>query len=168
MNLDTRPRWREFYERTAPALAIVILMVALGGVAYSFYNDRVNERQDDQQAAFTEQRAKDAQSAADENARLLACFDTFADTLAGGLPKVREASAERNAALSDVLASLRNLLTTALAAGDEEIPDDQGLALVTDLAAALANYERADKHLLQVQAENPYPDPPSEFCATAS
>lgn len=132
------------------------ILISLFAVVGTYANDRANERQDDQ-------RITDNAARADDNARLLACFDDFADTLAGGLPLVREANAARNAAQSQVFISLQALLAAALT-GERPIPDDVAAVVIKNLVEALAAYRAADAQLTQVQADNPVPDAPSKFC----
>lgn len=155
MNELQASRFRQLYNRTAPALALICILLCIFAVAGTYWNDRVNRRQDSDRIA-------DTQTRANENARLLGCFDSFATTLAGGLPKVREASAARNAAQSLVFQKLGDLLTAALS--PKPPTGDDAAAIVKALADSLDQYRTADAHLLQVQADNPYPDPPSKFC----
>lgn len=148
--MTPHPPWRVIYDRIAPALALLCLVIAIGAGIGTYVNDRANQRQDRERL--------------EQNEQLLACFDNFADDLAGALPPVREASQRRNETISETFAALENLLIRALAADGEEVPQDQAIQILSRLAKALEAYRNADQDLQDVQDENPYPEPPSEFC----
>lgn len=152
MNLPpASPTWRTIYERVAPLLAIMCLLIALLAAVGTYMNSRADEKQDDLIAEQTAARGKD-------NAQLLACFDAFATALAGGLPPVREATAARDQALAEALTALQDLLSKAIHGNTE--PGD-----ADPLVEALTAYRAANAALEQVREENPYPEAPSEFCA---
>lgn len=152
MNLPDVPPWRVIYDRLAPGLALLCLVIAVVAAAGTYVNDR-NDRERDRAIA----RANAARIA--ENARLLECFDDFATTLAGGLPPVREATIKRDEALSNALRDLENLLVKALADNADPRDGDK-------LVKSLQQYREATQELRQVREDNPYPEPPSTFCAT--
>ncbi len=152
MNLPAVPPWRAIYDRIAPFLALLILLIAMGAGVATYVNDQ-NDRERDR--AIT---SVNTQRIADQT-RLLACFDKFATALAGGLPPVREASAARDVALRRALGSLRDGLSKAVT-GTVTPQDVRGI--VREFQA----YEAASDQLEQVRADNPYPEAPSEFCST--
>lgn len=143
-------RVRELYEQVAPVLAIVIMLTAFSALGWSWQNSRADARQD--RAALAENARRDA-----ERTQLLDCFDRFATDLAGGLPPVREATAQANDALARALGLLGKGLAK-VGAGTFDEADLRGLI------AAFDDYQRANDHLAQVRADNPYPSPPSTFC----
>lgn len=147
-HLPDKSRMRELYEGIAPVLAIVTILAAFSAVGWSWQNERANDRQDEQRITDTEARQA-------ENAALLECFDDFASQLAGGLPPVREATVERDAAIAAAFIAIRNALTNLTGDGSQ-LP-----AVLKALDAVVV----ANENLTQVRADNPYPAAPSEFCA---
>lgn len=139
------PRWWTYYATVVSAVAIVGLILGVVGIY-------ANNRQDAQ--ADAEARARDADTKA-----LLKCFDDFASDLSGGLPPVREATAATNDALSGALSSLQVGLVK-VGTGTFK-PSD-----LDSIIAAFDNYQHANDHLIKVREDNPYPPPPSTFCAT--
>lgn len=142
----TPTKWRQLYDRTAPALAIICLAASLFASVGVFWNDRVNGQQD--RARLADQTA------------LLGCFDTFATDLSGGLPPVREASVQRDDALAAALLALQDGLVKV---GTETFT-------AADLATVIRlfdTYRRESENLTRVRAANPYPPPPSKFCNDA-
>lgn len=141
-----KSKMRITYEKWAPAVAGIALLTGIFGSTTSTINQRTTNRE-------TSARIAQANS-------LLACFDRFAAALAGGLPPVRAASAERDDALESVLGSLNKVVSAAIK-GTEIPPDDP---IITGLVTSLNAYQAASSHLDQVRAENPYPPPPTQFC----
>lgn len=150
----TNDRIREVYNRVVPVLAVIALAFAVVAVGWSWQNSAADHRQD-------VQHDKDQDAAATAQAHLITCFDDFATQLAGGLPLTRNAGKARNAALTTALGDLEDLLVKALAG---EVTPEQGQVLIGDLVRSLAAYRKADQTLLDVQADNPFPASPSEFC----
>lgn len=139
------PRWWWSYFVAITAIAVIGLILGVVGI----YE---NNRQNALDAA--ENKARDEQ-----NKVLLDCFDDFASQLAGGLPPVREATAETNAALAAALLELQGGLVKV--GTDSFAPAD-----LESLIAAFGRYQKANANLTQVRKDNPYPDPPSTFCST--
>lgn len=152
MTEATAAKWRAFYDRFAPALVLFILFVSMVGIWIGVASIQNDARQD--AAAAAENKARDHQ-----NSSLLACFDEFADNLAGGLPPVRAASADRDSALAAAIGQLHRLIVKAVG-GDEATDAD-----IDDLLNAFEAYKKASDKLDDVRANNPYPEPPSEFCS---
>jgi len=65
-------------------------------------------------------------------------------------------------ALAEVLHTIEELVTASLS--DKPPTDEQRIAIVKHLGEALTAFREADTNLLEVQADNPYPEAPSEFC----
>lgn len=125
------------YARVAPVLAVLALVIAITAIGWTWSTDRATTA---------------------ENTRLLGCFDDFADDLTGSLPPVRDASARRDVALGDVLEGIQNLLSKAVSGGEN------GPEAAAELLDDLEAYRTANEALEQARRDNPYPDPPSEFC----
>lgn len=147
------PRWWPYYAFAVSLVAVVSLILGVVGVY-------TNGRQD--AVAAAENKARDEQNRAlsEANQALLACFDDFASDLSGGLPPVREASAEAQDQLSQALATLQAGLVKV----------SVGTFKPSDLAAIIrefGEYQDANNELVKVRRDNPYPDPPSKFCATS-
>lgn len=164
MNLPDAPPWRTIYDKYAPFLALLILVIAITAGVGTYVNDR-NDRARDR---ALEQANADRLA---DNTRLLDCFDAFATTLAGGLPKVREASALRDDAAeardeadSTAANGLKDLLIQAVHgnAGPEDVKPV--IVNYRKLQAAQRVLTKASRHLDEVREANPYPKPPSEFC----
>lgn len=157
MSKPTPSAWRDLYERIAPVLVVFALLSAVSAVGWSFQNSRANAEQDRQRIDLVESFTR--------------CFNAFGTTLAGGLPPVREATATLNeatatlnAATSEALITLQHLLLRAI---EKKADEADAQALVNKLDAvksANAAVQAANDNLTQVRAENPYPEPPTEFC----
>lgn len=145
-------RAREVYDRIAPWLVLAIgITTAIAmwvGVAGIF----ANNRQDAQAAA--EQAARDKDTKA-----LLKCFDDFASDLSGGLPPVRTATAASGDANA---ASWRSLRDGLVDISRDQFDGADLEHIITQIDAFLT----ANDHLGDVRKANPYPLPPSTFCAT--
>jgi hypothetical protein len=155
------PPWRAIYDKLAPGLALLILIIALAAGVGTYFNDRAI--------------AKANADRLSDQGDLLACFDLFATNLAGGLPPVREASAARDdarAAWENASDAVSKAIEAALARAVAGEPTDGSqvpviLGAFHDLDVASAALDRANAHLDKVRADNPYPKPPSEFCSAA-
>lgn len=155
----TERQWRLLYDRTAPALVIFCLLASLFSSVGVWYNDRVNGEQD---RARTE-----------DNTKLLACFDRYAELQSASSVAVREASvvkdkrtAERDDALNAEGQAFKDLVEDALAG--EGIPPEAVQRLsetLHDRAVAAERLDRAQAALDEARRENPIPPAPSEFCA---
>ncbi len=138
------------YQRVAPLLALLALVVAVGAGMATYLNDRADAQRD---RAITKVNSQSI----DRQEQLLVCFNRFATALAGGLPPVREASANWNAAVAGVVSTLTSALVLSQSgqAGDPEVQAviDAGNAFVEANAA-----------LTEAREENPYPEAPEQFC----
>lgn len=153
---DPRP-WRVIYDRFAPFVALLCLLIAVVAAAGTYVNDR-------NQTAERQDRVR-------ENSRLLACFDKFATELAGGLPPVRVASEARDKAVTgkdvgvaQVMRALDNLLNKAIEGTAKPADSDRLVKALEDYKAAFKRLREANQNLDDVREANPYPPPPSEFC----
>lgn len=145
-------RARTLYDRIAPWLVLAIGMMAAVGIWIGVLGVFANNRQDAQ--ATAEQSARDKDTKA-----LLKCFDDFASDLSGGLPPVRAATAESGEALSEAMGSLQQGLKKV---GAGTFEDDD----LSQIIGAFDAYQKANRNLVQVRKENPYPPAPSTFCRT--
>lgn len=57
MNTPTLPPWRLVYDRIAPGLALLCLVIALAAAVGTYVNDRANARQDREQTAANSRNA---------------------------------------------------------------------------------------------------------------
>lgn len=164
-----RGRSRAFYERIAPWVVLATLVLTMIGVWIGVASIATDNRQD--VAAAAANKVRDTQ-----NRDLLDCFDDFASALSAGLPVVRDASAKRDEmtqvrddAVQEFAGAFENLLvmiTTGEADGIEDLqPVTEALA---DLRRASRQLDRASAELEVAREENPYPPPPSKFCAIES
>ena len=154
----TERQWRLLYDRTAPALVIFCLLASLFSSAGGWYNDRVNGEQD---RARTE-----------DNTKLLACFDKYAELQSASSVAVREASVRKDAATSirdDALAAegrAFKVVVQHIIAGDLTPAQVQRLAETLEQRAKAARMlDRAQDALDKARRENPVPEPPSTFCS---
>lgn len=148
-------RARGWYDRWAPVFVVAVALLALIGIWIGTAATFANGRQDAERAA--EAAARDSQTR-----DLLACFDDYAAAQSASSGAVREASvvkdratSRRDTAFSDVL----NALLT------EEQDQQQVRTLFERLSRANAALVDAQAALDTARAENPVPDPPSEFCS---
>jgi hypothetical protein len=137
VNVNGRVQRSPLYRRAAPVIVVITALIAIGAVVFSAHTSRESDRQ---------------------KADLLSCFDRFATDLAGGLPPVRDATAERDAANAAAMGSLGDGLVKVGAGTFKE-------ADLKAIVAAFAAYREANQKLDQVRAANPYPPAPSTFCA---
>lgn len=154
----TERQWRLLYDRTAPALVIFCLLASLFSSVGVWYNDRVNGEQD---RARTE-----------DNTKLLACFDKYAELQSASSVAVREASVRKDAATSirdDALAAegrAFKVVVQHIIAGDLTPAQVQRLAETLEQRAKAARMlDRAQDALDKARRENPVPEPPSTFCS---
>lgn len=154
----TERQWRLLYDRTAPVLVIFCLLASLFSSVGVWYNDRVNGEQD---------RAR-----AEDNTKLLACFDKYAELQSAWSVAVREASVRKDAATSirdDALAAEGRAFKVAvqhIIAGDLTPAQVQRLAETLEQRAKAARMlDRAQDALDKARRENPVPEPPSTFCS---
>lgn len=154
----TERQWRLLYDRTAPALVIFCLLASLFSSVGVWYNDRVNGEQD---RARTE-----------DNMKLLACFDKYAELQSASSVAVREASVRKDAATSirdDALAAegrAFKVVAQHIIAGDLTPAQVQRLAETLEQRAKAARMlDRAQDALDKARRENPVPEPPSTFCS---
>ena len=154
----TERQWRLLYDRTAPALVIFCLLASLFSSVGVWYNDRVNGEQD---RARTE-----------DNTKLLACFDKYAELQSASSVAVREASVRKDAATSirdDALAAegrAFKVVVQHIIAGDLTPAQVQRLAETLEQRAKAARMlDRAQDALDKARREHPVPEPPSTFCS---
>ena len=154
----TERQWRLLYDRTAPALVIFCLLASLFSSVGVWYNDRVNGEQD---RARTE-----------DNTKLLACFDKYAELQSASSVAVREASVRKDAATSirdDALAAegrAFKVVVQHIIAGDLTPAQVQRLAETLEQRAKAARMlDRAQDALDKARREHPPPEPPSTFCS---
>ena len=154
----TERQWRLLYDRTAPALVIFCLLASLFSSVGVWYNDRVNGEQD---RARTE-----------DNTKLLACFDKYAELQSASSVAVREASVRKDAATSirdDALAAegrAFKVVVQHIIAGDLTPAQVQRLAETLEQRAKAARMlDRAQDALDKARREHPAPEPPSTFCS---
>ena len=154
----TERQWRLLYDRTAPALVIFCLLASLFSSVGVWYNDRVNGEQD---RARTE-----------DNTKLLACFDKYAELQSASSVAVREASVRKDAATSirdDALAAegrAVKVVVQHIIAGDLTPAQVQRLAETLEQRAKAARMlDRAQDALDKARREHPPPEPPSTFCS---
>ena len=154
----TERQWRLLYDRTAPALVIFCLLASLFSLAGGWYDDRVNGEQD---------RAR-----AEDNTKLLACFDKYAELQSASSVAVRDASVRKDAATSirdDALAAegrAFKVVVQHIIAGDLTPAQEQRLAETLEQRAKAARMlDRAQDALDKARRENPVPEPPSTFCS---
>lgn len=157
---------RTWFDRWAPALYMVVAVLALIGIFVSTAATITNGRQDTERAA--EAKARD-----DQQRALLGCFDDFATALAGSLPPVREASSARDEAAAKRDDALQELVTLIVRNStqppvDEATARQQFIAAATRLRNSGRDLEVAQLELAQARADNPYPEPPSKFCRLQS
>lgn len=147
MSINDRLVESVVYRRLAPPLLVLALIIAIAAAVGTYVNDRaINQA--------------NARSLAAQG-RLLGCFDRFATALAGGLPPVRVASAQRDAALAAAAVALQAALVKL--AAEAVGPTD-----VRSVIDALGRFLEASDTLDQVRSQNPYPEAPSQFCAPAA
>lgn len=166
------PRWRKFDPVAWFVLSVLAVVAIYGGVG-TYYNSRADHKRDVAIDAVQSQRIADNNVAAAENNALLDCFDGFATDLAGGLPPVREATAERDdarAAWENASSAVSRAIEEALSRAVSGAPVDGSqvpviLGAFHDLDVASTELHKANQNLRQVRADNPYPPPPSEFCS---
>lgn len=139
--------WRAAYERVAPALVTFCILCSMFASVGVYLQGRTNRAQD---VARTE-----------DNTAFIKCLDDYTTALAGSLPPVRKASAARDAALSDALGRDGGLAGGFIKAARGDFEEADLKVLIKLLLA----YTKADKALTKARAENPYPAPPSKFCA---
>ena len=151
----TERQWRPLYDRTAPALVIFCLLASLFSSVGVWYNDRVQDR------ARTE-----------DDTKLLACFDKYAELQSASSVAVREASVRKDAAASirdDALAAegrAFKVVVQHIIAGDLTPAQVQRLAETLEQRAKAARMlDRAQDALDKARRENPVPEPPSTFCS---
>lgn len=147
--LDDRPALAGVYARVAPVLVIVCLLASLFSSTGVFWLNKA--RGDDQQQRIA------------DNAQLLACVDDFATDLAGSLPKTRAATADRDAALLDVLIGEHGLggIVSRAQSGKPEQDPKKTLA---EFAATITALRKANERLIAVRIANPLPEAPKKFC----
>lgn len=153
----TERQWRLLYDRTAPALVIFCLLASLFSSAGGWYNEALDE----QDRARTE-----------DNTKLLACFDKYAELQSASSVAVREASVRKDAATSirdDALAAegrAFKVVVQHIIAGDLTPAQVQRLAETLEQRAKAARMlDRAQDALDKARRENPVPEPPSTFCS---
>lgn len=153
----TERQWRLLYDRTAPALVIFCLLASLFSSVGVWYNDRADV--DDH--AHTE-----------DNTKLLACFDKYAELQSASSVAVREASVRKDAATSirdDALAAegrAFKVVVQHIIAGDLTPAQEQRLAETLEQRAKAARMlDRAQDALDKARREHPVPEPPSTFCS---
>jgi hypothetical protein len=147
-------RLRESYYQWVPMAVIVIGALATVGIMLSAVATITNVRQDAEHAA--ENKARDQY-----NAKLLKCFNDFASDLAGGLPPVRKATAERDGALD---AALEQLQAGFIKVGKDTFQPSDLQAII----AKFDTFQRASDDLSRARQENPYPEAPATFCNTSA
>ena len=153
----TERQWRLLYDRTAPALVIFCLLASLFSSVGVWYNHRVNGEQD---RARTE-----------DNTKLLACFDKYAELQSASSVAVREASVRKDAATSirdDALAAegrAFKVVVQHIIAGDLTPAQDALDKALEQRAKAARMLDRAQDALDKAWRENPVPLAPSEFCS---
>ena len=153
----TERQWRLLYDRTAPALVIFCLLASLFSSAGGWYNEALDE----QDRARTE-----------DNTKLLACFDKYAELQSASSVAVREASVRKDAATSirdDALAAegrAFKVVVQHIIAGDLTPAQEQRLAETLEQRAKAARMlDRAQDALDKARREHPVPEPPSTFCS---
>lgn len=173
--------FRLWYNRWGPVIMGICLVIGATAAVLGVIGIYTNGQQD--AAAAAANKVRDQQNAAvlASQQELLACFDRYASAQSTGSKEVREASqakddaaAELNAALSDegdAFLQLTTLLGRSLA-GDQ-IEPDRWTAVVHRLESTLQARQEANAAVIAAQAaldtaraENPVPDPPSEFCGS--
>lgn len=127
-----------------------------------FIENKVNNAQ-------STQRDQDQLDQTNRLAALVECVDRAFEELSMGQPKVREASQLRNEALKNVVIGDDKhlglgLLIYRAAAGQKSTNPKRDLA---SLVATFKAFDKADKHLLVVQKQNPFPDSPAKNCDLA-
>ena len=150
----TERQWRPLYDRTAPALVVFCLLASLFSSLGVWYNDRVQDR------ARTE-----------DNTKLLACFDKYAELQSASSVAVREASVRKDAATSirdDALAAegrAFKVVVQHIIAGDLTPAQDALDKALEQRAKAARMLDRAQDALDKAWRENPVPLAPSRFCS---
>lgn len=155
-----------FLDRITPQLVAVCLVLGAYGAVASYIQGKANEKLQQRQDAAQAERIADNEARTRDNALLLGCFDRTLSELTGTtLPLVREASAQRNAALTNAIignsdqVGLGYLLIRAQRG--EQGNRQQNLNRLIETFTA---FQKADRHLIAVQKANPYPEPTSQFC----
>lgn len=141
-------KWRHIYERIAPMLVVVCLLASFAASVGTF--------------AISQSQEADRQARADDQARLLMCFDDYAAASSASTIAVREASTVRDAATR-----ARDAAFTALfefIATDPGEGSAEGLRLFNALTVANADLVQAQIALAEAREDNPVPDPPSKLC----
>lgn len=150
MNVYHRSLWRD-------SLIVFCLLGVIVSGFLTWQSVENDSKQDRVEAARESARDREVKE-------ILACFDAFAEDLAGGLPLVRDASVNRSDALRMVVTDFRAVLLLVLG---EDVDEVQARRVFADLVTSLAKYEQADDELKKVQRANPFPDPPSLFCTSS-
>lgn len=140
-------RIRTFYDRYAPLLIVVCLLVATIGVIIGT------------SATFT-------------SGALVNCLRRHASATAESSKAVREATVTRDVAAADFSVALNTegeaflAFVKKLARGRVDGPEDIGRlrATLAGRAAAARALDAAQAELDQVRRDNPVPDPPAVFC----
>ena len=153
----TERQWRLLYDRTAPALVIFCLLATLFSSVGIWYNDRADV---------------DDHARTEDNTKLLACFDKYAELQSASSVAVREASVRKDAATSirdDALAAegrAFKVVVQHIIAGDLTPAQEQRLAETLEQRAKAARMlDRAQDALDKARREHPVPEPPSTFCS---
>lgn len=166
--MSTAGRVLDRYDRSIKAVCLVIgVLGVLIGTSATLTNNQ-------QQADFrAEQALRNSEQASVQDAQqqLLECFDEYAAASSTSSKATRkasirkdEATAERDNALNAEGVAFQRLVRHILA--ETVTPDDvKALADTLDARAAAAKkLDRAQAALDKARAENPIPEPPSEFC----
>lgn len=168
-----RARAWDWYVRVSPHLIIPIGLVAAIAMVVAASAAVTNGQQDRRDAR--DSAARDAQVMAVQAAqqKLLECFDRYAAVSSTSSKEVRDASVQKDDAMSGFFTTLgvegrafkrvtHRILTSDVTAADVRHLD-HALAL---RAHAQLLLEQAQDALDQARADNPIPDPPSEFCGS--
>ena len=151
-------RFMPFYNVWAPAAVMFCVVIASAAIVGTFFN----------------QRAQDAEVRARQQttAKLLHCFDQYAARSSASSVAVRKATIRKDGATEKRDHALKSegvafLRVTRQILHHDVTPDafkdlERTLATRAHAARELA---RAYRHLNRVRANNPVPDPPSEFCS---
>lgn len=153
---------RIWFDRWAPALYLMVAVLALIGIFISTAATITNGRQDVERAA--EAKVRD-----DQQRGLLACFDEFAAQLAGGLPPIREASAARDVAQGNRDSALQQVVSLIVVGAtrppaDEAASRQEFLDALEQLRVAGVELEEATAAVQAAREEHPFPPAPSTFC----
>lgn len=159
MSPTFRARARRRYERWAPLIVVLIGLTAAAGIwigASALVAGAQQQARND-----VANRARDAKLAAvaEENRKLLECFDKYADAQSSGSQIVREASAVQGDTLRAAVGELGHVFRMVLQGKLQGIEDLRPFVTAADA------FEAASERLDQARAENPVPEPPSVFCA---